>query len=122
MKRLLPALVLLLAVVTLAPAGAQAPAKRAMDLEDILASARIGTTALSTNGQWLAYRMSPLQGDSEVILRNTAGDKEMKFPVGEGAGGAVTFSDDSTWAAITSRRRGGRRRPTRARAGRIRPA
>ena len=25
----------------------------------------------------------------------------MKFPVGEGGGGAVTFSDDSTWAAIT---------------------
>src|SRR5262245_52967173 len=101
MKRLLPALVLLLAVVALVPAGAQAPPKRAMDLEDILAYRGLGTTALSKNGQWFAYRMSPLQGDSEVIIRNTSGDKEMKFPVGEGAGGAVMFSDDSAWAAIT---------------------
>src|SRR4029453_5559006 len=53
------------------------------------------------NGQWFAYRLSPLQGDSDVIIRSTSADKEMKFPVGEGAGGAVAFSDASAWAALT---------------------
>ena len=80
----------------------RAPAKRADRPRGHPCVPRSGTTALSPNGQWLAYRMSPLQGDSEVDpARRRAGDKEMKFPVGEGAGGAVTFSDDSAWAAIT---------------------
>ena len=86
----------------LAPVGAQSPAKRAMDLEDILSFRAMGTSVLSQNGQWFAYRMSPLQGDSEVFLKGTASDgKEMKFAVGEGAGGAMAFSDDSAWAALT---------------------
>ncbi|HEY7476577.1 MAG TPA: prolyl oligopeptidase family serine peptidase [Vicinamibacterales bacterium] len=104
MKRLRPSavLVLLVALVAFVPAGAQTPAKRAFDLEDILAFRAIGVTTLSTNGQWLAYRLSPLQGDSEVVVRSTSGDKEWKFPVGEGAGGAATFSADSNWIAITT--------------------
>ena len=104
MKRLRPSavLVLLVALVAFVPIGAQTPARRALDLEDILAFRAIGVTTLSANGQWLAYRLSPLQGDSEVIVRSTSGDKEMKFPVGEGAGGATTFSADSNWIAITT--------------------
>ncbi len=103
MKRLrsTAVLALLVALVGLAPLGAQNTPKRAIDLEDILAIRAIGITQLSLNGQWLAYRLSPLQGDSEVVVRATSGDKEMKFPVGEGAGGAVQFSADSAWAAIT---------------------
>ncbi len=104
MKRLRPpaVLVLLVALVAFVPMGAQTPAKRAFDLEDILSFRAIGVTSLSTNGQWLAYRLSPLQGDSEVVVRSTSGDKEMRFPVGEGAGGAATFSYDSNWIAITT--------------------
>ena len=104
MKRLRPSavLVLLVALVAFVPIGAQTPAKRAFDLEDILAFRAIGVTTLSANGQWLAYRLSPLQGDSEVVVRSTSGDKEMRFPVGEGAGGAATFSGDSSWIAITT--------------------
>ncbi len=104
MKRLRPSavLVLLVALVAFVPIGAQTPAKRAFDLEDILAFRALGVTTLSANGQWVAYRLSPLQGDSEVVVRSTSGDKEMKFPVGEGAGGAATFSADSTWIAITT--------------------
>ena len=100
--RLVPVLAVVAAVIAFAPLAAQnAAPKRAIELDDILSFRGLGTTALSPNGQWLAYRMSPLQGDSEVILRATSGDREMKFPVGQGAGGAVTFSDDSAWAAIT---------------------
>ena len=95
-------LVLLVALVAFVPIGAQTPARRAFDLEDILAFRAIGVTTLSANGQWLAYRLSPLQGDSDVVVRATSGDKEMTFPVGEGAGGAATFSGDSNWIAITT--------------------
>jgi dipeptidyl aminopeptidase/acylaminoacyl peptidase len=95
-------LVLLVALAAFVPTGAQTPAKRALDLEDILAFRALGPTTLSANGQWVAYRLSPLQGDSEVIVRATTGDREMKFPVGEGAGGAATFSGDGNWIAITT--------------------
>ena len=93
--------VLFVAFVAFPPISAQNQTKRPMGLEDILAFRAIGQTVLSNNGQWIAYRMSPIQGDSELIVRNTTSDKEMRFPVGEGAGGAVTFSDDSTWLALT---------------------
>ena len=98
--RLTAVLVLAAAAIAFAPLGAQSPARRPMGLDDILSFRAMSTTAFSQNGQWFAYRMAPLQGDSEVIVRATTGDKEMKFPVGEG-GGQVTFSEDSQWAAIT---------------------
>ena len=78
-------LVVLAALILLVPVGAQSPVRRAMDLDDILGFRAVGVTTLSPNGQWLAYRMSPLQGDSEVIVRSTPPDKEFKFAVGEGA-------------------------------------
>ncbi len=103
MKRLRSTAVLALfaAVLAFVSLGAQSATKRAIELDDILAIRALGTTQLSPNGQWLAYRLSPLQGDSEVVLRATGSDREMKFPVGEGAGGAMAFSADSAWAAIT---------------------
>jgi dipeptidyl aminopeptidase/acylaminoacyl peptidase len=104
MKRLRLSAVLALAaaLVALAPLGAQNAAKRAIALPDILSFRAMGITSLSPNGQWFSYRLSPLQGDSEVILKSTAGATEMKFPVGEGGGGAVTFSADSQWAYLTT--------------------
>jgi len=103
MKRMRIAAILVaaVAVATLAPLAAQNAPKRAIELDDILAFRAMGATALAPNGQWYAYRLSPLQGDSEVVLRATSGDREMKFPVGEGGGGAATFSSDSAWATVT---------------------
>lgn len=75
-------------------------AKRPMDIEDVIAFRNMGTTTLSNDGQWLAYSMRPTQGDSEVIVRSTSTDKEMKFPVGDGGGGITTFSEDSQWIAF----------------------
>jgi dipeptidyl aminopeptidase/acylaminoacyl peptidase len=109
--RLSAVLILVSAIVAFVPIAAQnAPAaqtaptvaKHAMDLEDILAFRAMNATSLSPNGQWVAYRLSPLEGDSEVIVKGTApGAKELKFPVGEN-GGAFTFSQDSAWIAITT--------------------
>jgi hypothetical protein len=103
MKRLrtFAVLAVVVAMVSFVPGGLDAQnAKRPFGLEDILHFRALGLTQLSPNGQWLAYRLSPLEGDTELILKTTSGDKEMKFPVGQG-GGALTFSDDSNWAAIT---------------------
>ena len=84
----------------LAGALAEADAKRPFELDDILAFRAMGLPQLSTNGQWLTYRLAPLEGDAETFLRSTQSDKEMKFAAGQG-GGAVTFSDNSKWAVVT---------------------
>jgi len=73
---------------------------RPIHLQDILAWKSIRSTSLSNNGQWFAYRLSPNKGDSEVIIRQTKGDKEYKFPVGEApryGSGEIVFSEDSKW-------------------------
>jgi dipeptidyl aminopeptidase/acylaminoacyl peptidase len=99
--RLTVRLALVVALLAFVPLAAQNVPKRALELDDILSFRALGATAFSPNGQWFAYRLSPLQGDSEVTLRATSGATEHKFPVGQGGGGAVAFSEDSAWAAIT---------------------
>jgi dipeptidyl aminopeptidase/acylaminoacyl peptidase len=91
-----------------------AAAKRPLELADILAWKSIGTAMVSNDGGWFAYRLSPTEGDSEVVIRQTQGDKEYKFAVGDlrggagGGGGAaaattstLTFSEDSKWVAFS---------------------
>ena len=107
------------------------PAVRALELADIIAWKTIGATTLSNDGQWFGYRLAPGEGDAQVILRRTTGDRELTFDIGEvptpppaegggppqdggaGAREAVTFSDDSKWAAFTTY-------PSRAEAQRLR--
>jgi dipeptidyl aminopeptidase/acylaminoacyl peptidase len=144
MRRVLPILILLsvLALVPMAaqqvatkPAAQAAPAAapaqkpaegpaqpatpRPMELADIIAWKNIGATAVANDGKWFAYRMSPLEGDSEVFIRATDADTVYKFAVGEApsmAGGpapggpgeagpptsSLGFSPDSKWAAFTA--------------------
>ena len=83
-----------------APAPNAAP--KAIELEDIQAWKGLGAAALSPDGQWISYRVSPLQGDSDVIIRSTSSDKEYKIAVGEGGGAAASFSDDSMYAAVAT--------------------
>ncbi|MCK7483467.1 MAG: hypothetical protein M0C28_45340 [Candidatus Moduliflexus flocculans] len=49
-------------------------------------------------------RSSPVEGESEIVLRQTAGAKEHRFPIGEAprSGSSVRpgFSADSKWAAF----------------------
>jgi dipeptidyl aminopeptidase/acylaminoacyl peptidase len=99
-RRVLVALPLAFVAAVLVPLSAQNAAKRPMTLGDILSFRAMTTNVLSADGRWFAYRVAPLQGDSEVIVRSTAGGQEYKFPVGEGAG-PMTFSDDSQWLAIS---------------------
>jgi dipeptidyl aminopeptidase/acylaminoacyl peptidase len=105
MKRMRTRAVLVLPLVfvvaVLVPASAQNTAKRPIGLEDILSFKAMTTTSLSPDGKWFAYRVAPLEGDSEVIVRSTSGAQEYKFPAGEGAG-PMSFSDDSMWFAMAT--------------------
>lgn len=78
-----------------------------LQLSDILAWKGIRNAAVSHDGKWLAYRLSPNEGDGEVVLRAVQGDKELRFPAGEaprgfGAASDVSFSDDARWLAFTT--------------------
>ena len=92
--------------------------QRPIELGDIMAWKGINATALSENGEWFGYRIGPLEGDSEVVIRQTKGDKEYKFSIGEiptpppnvgpidpssipPTGPAVAFSSDGRYAAFT---------------------
>lgn len=103
-------LVVLLAV-TFAPAqnpaqekaAAPAPATpRPIGFLDILAWKSIANSVVSPDGQWFGYRLSPAEGDGEVLFRQTQGAKEYKFPSGESRMGQVAFSDDGKFAAFMS--------------------
>ena len=92
--------------------------QRPIELADIMAWKGINGTALSENGEWFGYRIGPAEGDSEVIIRQTKGDKEYKFSVGEipqapaifgpgdlanlpVTGPAVAFSSDGKYAVFS---------------------
>jgi dipeptidyl aminopeptidase/acylaminoacyl peptidase len=122
--RLILAIALLSFLPLLAPPSTMqqaTPPRRSLELADIIAWKSVGATALSNDGQWFAYRLAPAEGDAQVILRRTSGDRELKFDIGEpqtappgaegapppggpGAGAAATvqFSEDSKWAAFTT--------------------
>jgi dipeptidyl aminopeptidase/acylaminoacyl peptidase len=102
------------------PAATMQPAqKKAIEVADIISWKTIGTTALSNDGQWFAYRIAPGEGDAQLIVRRTTpGAKDMTFEIGElptaGAGGggrggdaggassALDFSEDSKYVAFTT--------------------
>jgi acetyl esterase/lipase len=86
------------------PAASKTPAgAKAMELADILAWKSPAMTIVSSDGKWLAYRLSPLDGDSEVVVRQIQGDKEYRFPVGDtrSSSGSLAISDDSKWVAFS---------------------
>ncbi|MGH7677804.1 MAG: prolyl oligopeptidase family serine peptidase [Gemmatimonadaceae bacterium] len=80
---------------------------------DLKAWKTFRSTALSADGKWFAYVISPNEGDASVVITSTADTtKQYKFGVGEipqgGGGGApqvasstLTISNDSKWAAFT---------------------
>jgi dienelactone hydrolase len=81
-----------------AAASAAAPtAPRSIGLPDIKTWNTIRQTALSGDGKWFAYVISPVEGNATLIVRSTTeGATESRIPVGEN-GGAIVISGDSKW-------------------------
>jgi dienelactone hydrolase len=88
--------------------------QRPIELADSLAWKRIASPTLSNDGQWFAHKLTPNEGDSELVLRRISDGKERRFAVGEAQGAGVgpaffgggatpeiAFSDDSKWFAFT---------------------
>ena len=73
------------------------------DIQDILAWKSLRSATVSDDGQWFAYRLSPQEGNGEVVIRKTKEEKEFKYPAGEVVGFSqdIEFSKDSKWVAFT---------------------
>ncbi len=106
-------------LINVAAYRAQTTPQRAIQLDDIMAWRGITSQVLSEGGAWFAYRLTPAEGDGDVVIRQTKGDKTYRFLIGEpptGAGGGggprgggnavdtngpVAFSNDAQFAAFT---------------------
>jgi hypothetical protein len=107
MLRLLSAL---LAILCAAPLAAQVDGLRPLDQEAYDLWRNIHGATLSADGAWLAYTLSPVVGEGEVVLRSTVDGREHRFDrgftgrpnqrAGQGGGfspGAVRFSPGGEW-------------------------
>jgi len=102
----IPALALGLALA----AFSQAPAPHALTIPDVMHFQGIAGDALSRDGGWLAYRATSMEGDGAVYFRQTRGDKQYHFDVGEEPAPtaygqrpsprAQEMSSDGLWAAF----------------------
>lgn len=97
--------VIVLAMAFTCPAYSQETAKEPIDdIADIIAWKSIRGAEVSRDGQWFGYYLTPQEGNGEMIIRETTGDKEFRFPIGESPryfSNALYFSHDSKWAAWT---------------------
>ena len=75
-------------------------AQKPIQLPDILSWKRLQAPVVSNDGEWLAYRISPLEGDAEVVIRNLKSGKETRFPIGDAAASAP--APDAAAAPITA--------------------
>src|ERR1700677_3715668 len=79
-----------------------AAAARAIALADIEGWWSIHGSALSPDGQWFAHRAGPANGNDELVVRQTKGDKEYRFSTGASGAGTLLFSPDSKWMVFTA--------------------
>lgn len=78
----------------------QLKSPKPIELQDILDWKNIRNTQISNDGKWFSYVLVPNEGDGDVLVRQTDGDKEHKFSIGKNSG-ATDFSADSKWFAFT---------------------
>jgi len=81
---------------TLLLAGSLAAQQKPLTLTDIMKFKEISRTALSRDGEWAAYSTRPGRGDGEAVILSLNGEASYTLA----RGGAITFSDDASWAAV----------------------
>src|SRR4051812_28032010 len=90
-----------------------------LKVEDVVAWKRIVSPVISSDGQWFAYKLARIEGDSELVLTHLSDGKEQRFPIGEvdrpnpylsvgapppsGPPRDVVFSEDSKWLVFEQR-------------------
>ena len=88
-------------VVSNSAATRDSTARRSLEMDDLLNWKSIRGSTLTNDGKWFGYQLAPNEGESDVILRRTSDDKELRFSVGENANPALTFSENSQYALFT---------------------
>src|SRR4051794_14006230 len=76
------AVVVILAVAVFSPSAVGAE-QRPIEFADIMAWRFMTSWSVSDDGAWFGYHIGPTEGDGDVILRQTHGEKQYKFGAGE---------------------------------------
>jgi dipeptidyl aminopeptidase/acylaminoacyl peptidase len=108
------AFAVLLAIVPFAPTcrAQNAPSKRPMTFEDMMAMKRLGETAVSPDGKWLAYSVTTVNLDqntktAELWLQQIAGGDPIKLAVAHPGDSGPQFSPDGKRILFLSPYEGG---------------
>jgi dipeptidyl aminopeptidase/acylaminoacyl peptidase len=113
MPRFISAFLLLTAFATLPHCSAQnTTAKRPMTFEDMMKMKRLGETAVSPDGKWLAYSVTSVDLNqntktAELFLQAIAGGEPQKLAVGQPGDSGVEFSPDNRRILFLSSREAG---------------
>jgi Tol biopolymer transport system component len=94
-----------------AQAAQPAPAKRPMTFEDMMKMKRLGETAVSPDGKWLAYSVTSVNLDqntktTELWLQAIAGGEPQKLAVAQTGDNGVQFAPDGKRILFLSNRSG----------------
>ena len=95
-----------------------APAKRPMTFEDMMKMKRLGETAVSPDGKWLAYSVTTVDlgqntKTSELWLQMLAGGQPIKLAVAQPGDNGLDFAPDGRRILFLSSREGGQQVWTR---------
>jgi len=113
MPKFISAFLLLTAFAALPPCSAQTtPAKRPMTFEDMMKMKRLGETAVSPDGKWLAYSVTTVDLNQNtktpvLWLQPIAGGEPRKLAVGQPGDSGVEFSPDAKRILFLSSREAG---------------
>ena len=107
MRQIILPLALLLAATL-----ASAQTKRPMTFEDMMHMKRLGETAVSPDGKWLAYSVTTVDLDKntrtpELFIQPVAGGGAVKLAVGQPGDDGIQFSPDGKRLLFLSSREGG---------------
>jgi dipeptidyl aminopeptidase/acylaminoacyl peptidase len=108
-KSLLP---LLLSSVSLHVAfAADAPKKRAITLDDLATLQRVGSPALSPDGEWVAYTVSQIdtkedKSETHLWMVKWDGSTDLQLTYGKDGASSPRFSPDGKYISFTSSRPG----------------
>jgi dipeptidyl aminopeptidase/acylaminoacyl peptidase len=113
MRKITICLALALAFVAASFCPAQtAPAKRPMTFEDLMKMKRLGETAVSPDGKWLAYGVTTVNLDqntktAELWIQAITGGEPKKLDVAQPGDSGIQFASDGHSVLFLSGRQGG---------------